>query len=890
MSNLKFVSQRYLCFFILLFLYLSPVTSQNCDSVFENLFTGTPRNTLCKLQNEGPTQAVVQIGAGTSYPTSASLNFIPTKVHVVGDFFINTLANYSNVDFKIDADVSIIMNGDVTLTLDDCNLFSCNGMWNGIFMGEDCRFTSLNNTRIEDALTAVNSTDKSNSIIDISETIFNRNDIGIFLGKTNSSSANTPSIRISKGSIFSCDSPLSSQAKEIGHAGIKSNGHSIDCRLTTTRFTGLEYGIFNQSNNKDDIDARLCTFEDLLFDGIRSRNADLNIILNQFIDCSGECITINKAGQVIIKESIFRFDNLVKNDIPSGITNYEGVEIFEIDATGYVNIESSLFTMITDVNQAVTGVSLGGNSNPKASFDVRMLDNKFEIHNYSSTGIFLIGNFSSNTVSELISNTFEFENSDPNGFGCTGIQVIGTNINNLNILENDFISGETRLEMFNDELWDAGISMSSNANGTNNTITDNEFFSFFISTGFVPCINVSNFDNLKICDNFNTANNRFTFFKGTMVGINFDVNSSWGGTIVLLEEESIIGDQEHKGNMAFFPLTPDTAEADPDFALFSRFFVHEDKPDPNANTFSPFHPPFIEPEDGWWIFDPAGSPLTNCVAQRPSPLTQSKRLFNYVANNQEGELFESSDYYWNIKFKLYKLLKKYTDTNELSPFHTTFLNEHSGSNFDKIWQIEELVDQFYSNENTSLIAQAISLNNSIGGDFVPVTNFKSYYNILLSNLQNGDSKLSSNQIFALESIANQCQKEGGEAVTKARLMLPNCYANIYQSIDESCFGNRTAADVSEGLSVINESIASRSSLSQDYSSDILSPNPASSYLNISSNEAGRIEIYDIAGILLLNSTFSANSEINISLLNQGLYIAKITFGNGDKVTELFTKL
>jgi len=73
----------------------------------------------------------------------------------------------------------------------------------------------------------------------------------------------------------------------------------------------------------------------------------------------------------------------------------------------------------------------------------------------------------------------------------------------------------------------------------------------------------------------------------------------------------------------------------------------------------------------------------------------------------------------------------------------------------------------------------------------------------------------------------------------------------------------------------------------DFNEVIIYPNPASSILNIKNAENSNIEIYDILGRVILSKTnISMEETINVSNLNNGTYILKITNNNQVK-TEKF---
>ena len=60
----------------------------------------------------------------------------------------------------------------------------------------------------------------------------------------------------------------------------------------------------------------------------------------------------------------------------------------------------------------------------------------------------------------------------------------------------------------------------------------------------------------------------------------------------------------------------------------------------------------------------------------------------------------------------------------------------------------------------------------------------------------------------------------------------------------------------------------------------VSPNPASTYLNVENAAGAQISVYNIAGQEVLSvESAEANETLNISSLNAGLYIVRVANGN-----------
>ena len=64
----------------------------------------------------------------------------------------------------------------------------------------------------------------------------------------------------------------------------------------------------------------------------------------------------------------------------------------------------------------------------------------------------------------------------------------------------------------------------------------------------------------------------------------------------------------------------------------------------------------------------------------------------------------------------------------------------------------------------------------------------------------------------------------------------------------------------------------------DKNNVLVYPNPAKDVLNLSLNDVSRVEIYDLMGRIILSET-NPDSELNVSLLQQGVYFVKIFTDN-----------
>jgi hypothetical protein len=101
--------------------------------------------------------------ANVAIPTGASSSSYPMLdnqvVDVQGLYTINTNATYNNVTFRMAANATIAVNAVNSLTLNNCKLFSCTDMWDGIYLNQQgvsaATLIVVNHTSIEDAINGI---------------------------------------------------------------------------------------------------------------------------------------------------------------------------------------------------------------------------------------------------------------------------------------------------------------------------------------------------------------------------------------------------------------------------------------------------------------------------------------------------------------------------------------------------------------------------------------------------------------------------------------------------------------------------------------------------------------------------------------------------------------
>jgi hypothetical protein len=108
-------------------------------------------STLCCTQ---PANIIINNSNSAAYPMLDN-----QVVDIQGAFTVNTNVAYNNVTFRMAPNATISVNSVNSLTLNNCKLFSCTDMWDGIYLNQlgatAATLIAINGTSIEDAINGV---------------------------------------------------------------------------------------------------------------------------------------------------------------------------------------------------------------------------------------------------------------------------------------------------------------------------------------------------------------------------------------------------------------------------------------------------------------------------------------------------------------------------------------------------------------------------------------------------------------------------------------------------------------------------------------------------------------------------------------------------------------
>lgn len=265
-------------------------------------------------------------------------------------------------------------------------------------------------------------------------------------------------------------------------------------------------------------------------------------------------------------------------------------------------------------------------------------------------------------------------------------------------------------------------------------------------------------------------------------------------------------------------------------------------------------------------------PTPVCTTLSGRSADNSKLLqFQQVAKDEYSypSLYNASAKWW-AKYSLYNLLQ--TDTTMLADTALlfgaselqTFADSALTNNIGKLYNLNELVNQ----------GDIAAANTSISG-FTPENaieqNLKDVYTITIANQVN--DTLSSNEISALQAIAQLCPYESGPAVYNARVLL--------STIDTAVYVNE--CEVVPLHSGTHKNILEEDSIAGNI---VVFPNPANDkltiFINLQEEQSVTLTLYDITGKLMLSDTFNTDNgtkQTSISTLSEGMYIYKVNVNN-----------
>lgn len=318
------------------------------------IYTVTGANTTCSLSTTytvNYTTSCLCTGASTLASTLSN-TIISGGQAVTGNVTVSTgTVIFSAVDMRCSPGVSITVASGATLTITQSHLYSCFDMWQGIDV-QPGGYLVVNTSLIEDATQAIkvdNNTSTTGRVLDISSTIFNRNNIGISVSNYTQTASTTYTCFSVKSTIFTSrdftftpiswatqgnlsqtctptnplGSPYCLQNFPVTNMKAPNNtttsyygitldnvGVTLNPSLTPTYYS-MQIGVPNSTVNFNIFDN--------LFHGISSYNSNLKVSYNVFQNSQARQIRGNWIGGTAVESSSDDYNNnylMVKSPAP----------------------------------------------------------------------------------------------------------------------------------------------------------------------------------------------------------------------------------------------------------------------------------------------------------------------------------------------------------------------------------------------------------------------------------------------------------------------------------------------------------------------------------------------------------------------------------------------
>lgn len=218
------------------------------------------------------------------------------------------------------------------------------------------------------------------------------------------------------------------------------------------------------------------------------------------------------------------------------------------------------------------------------------------------------------------------------------------------------------------------------------------------------------------------------------------------------------------------------------------------------------------------------------------------------------------------------------DQLEQNPNDIQLLNQKESqlNSLTTVTNSQRLLNINMKQQRVNEMIQIRAQNESIITNTLPAENQKVINKILSEMFINDNFVLNNNNILTIQSIANQCPLEGGDAVYEARSIIS--YSNPTMNYDDNnkCTVSSQRSD--------NKNLDPLLNKAQVF------PNPANDKVNLILNDvkATRYIIFDLAGKEITTQNLSSDEtvkNIEVSSLKSGMYILSL-FSNDRKLQSI----
>jgi hypothetical protein len=594
-------------------------------------------------------------------------------------FMSTTTLKDKEIMFRPNSSLTIALNNRI-LTLDNCKLFACDGLWNGIVVDLNS-VLKLSNCLIEDANTAVQA--KTGAKLDINNTTFNRNYIGIVAkGAVN--------FRNFTGNNFRSDGVLNATGNypavngigfgqinpKLGYMGIFVEEGNVNIIGDNTFHFPLEYGVLT---SKSVVSLQGLKFRRMRWCGVYAENSSLTA---NGLNCYNCTFGIDAFGcsKVNLSTNTLTFENSLTEPIPDDGTN-TGIYMDEIPAQANINIINNNITAthsLTTTNgngffEGVAIVNTGQNQPYTATIEGNSIQATVP-RGTNVTGITIWGAVPDKSVVKIINNPkilvegvgMISPSFAPLPFAAIRVQAFDPKVANAafsNItIQNNGIQG---FEVgFNEFVRGIFLQGGTTAAPNNPVKITNNFFPTFAPSGtslgndqfnHLTGIGLVDFENALVCTNQIRDCANGIGLAGSTVDVDLSANSLETYKIGLVYVNAGNVKQIRKNNqwisknqasMFDAEYRPNTAISE---AILKEFQMHI----PQSTSLPSAYPPNVMPQQ--W-FRQSGTNILGCGVKAPTmdPYTLPYRQ---IATGQMSSAVFTNATKWDMQYYLYARLK-----------------------------------------------------------------------------------------------------------------------------------------------------------------------------------------------------------------------------------------
>lgn len=861
--------------------------------------------------------------SNTTFTTNTTLTGTSTqKYQFGGSITVNSGVTLSinTAEVTMDPNTKFTVLGNGALKINSSYLHACNAMWNGVYPLGTSTF-SLTNSRVEDAQRAVIDS-LGGAIIVLTGNYFNKNYKAVHLeaAKTNTASFTA------KNNLFTCSNiaaptwpnyvPLTPNKTNASTFGSYSSVNLIAPYTALKTQAGIQLNAASQTgavNTAITIGGNAT--EENVFDkigeGVVSMASYMLLQNNVFQKIKNSIVPISGTPNAGVW--IFNLNWTTTNYYSQvGGTTSQRNTFIDSDNGVFDNGRQTLLVTNNTFSTQTTGITVTANNNGHTvnTNNNNFYDTEVGIYYYNNTK--LTANVNDNNFTNASAFGTNWTNkaiicdeatlaTDPLNYPSYTVynnNIVGfyRGIESYNTLNAYIYDNEIHLRQDNtSDHWQIGIEF----NGTNNCRVNNNTIDMNGSSrnqwaywqnaiegnsNQVPKIQCNSTN--KVAIGMQIQGNSTTAAGNGIIG-NYMQDASYG---VWLNNNGEIGDQYTTNTSTSadnsWATTVDWytyAQSSSNMSLHAKFYTR---------STAPFDLPAgkASRDNGGSDFilgtnnSASGGGVCNNNTPTPSNLRTSGPLnlmqnADAVANDNANDLaagnsltaFGTDNASSQKAIAYYSLLRnlklQQIDVSDMAGLNQ-FLHNNRNRNTGLLWAVDSLLHQ--AETDSTFISIALQANNNITPSNVVEQSQLEFNQLYAAYLQQSKT-LDASQISAMETIAQQCPSQNGNAVFQARAVLYDLKRASYMSACE-----KTAPD--------NMGSVARKSLNAGNTGEteiMVFPNPASTefYVDVKDNKGLSMRLYDIMGSLVLEQSIEAKQSINATKLAAGIYTYKIYRGN-----------